>query len=300
MKIFFSAVLISIQMLCGAQDVDIQVNAESKPDNSVSFSYSSKEPGHHYIYLEFSNLSNTSGRDFGGSVNGLTGNLFSLRPLDKEKGISYSYKYYFCRGDIRAKPDSSFAYLLPVSRSKSISAQRLSYIGDYTGHSAPKGWAAYALMLAEGDTIYASRKGVVVSVEDDHTTSNVSSYSFNRSVNSVVVEHEDGTYAKYSGFKEGEIFIKVGQSIIPRQPLGIIGNYNEQGAQLRFSIFYLEDFDKLERIGVYGYINPNFKTKEGVVQLSSEQKYTPAYNEEDITKEFSRRELKSYLKSKGK
>jgi hypothetical protein len=154
------------------------------------------------------------------------------------------------------------------------------------------------------DTICSMRKGVVVEVSNVYNDNSSRDAYYTSKRNSVIVEHADGTFAEYKGFKKNGIFVKLGQTVFPQTELGVIEKYDLKHYRLDFSVYYLSDkYLKENRNQTlkgyknsYKYIAPFFITQEGEAVLQSKNEYTTVLNETIITQEFSRSEKKKYLK----
>jgi len=116
-----------------------------------------------------------------------------------------------------------------------------------------------------------------------------------------MIEHEDGTLARYNVLKKGSIKVVPGQTVYAHTPIAIAGTYNlGRNSQVSFTVCYLSE-DNLDNSGrqtmktkknYYSYIDPIFHTTDGDVRLKSNQTYTADLNNEIITKELSKKEKK--------
>jgi len=148
----------------------------------------------------------------------------------------------------------------------------------------------------------AVRRGLVVEVVDEFIADTTKDYTFKRTVNKVLIEHKDGTLARYTGFKGGSIKVKPGQYVYPQEELGYSGKYDAgKGYQLHFYIYYLntkkiDNLSEKEKMNRYAYLDPCFHWKGGESKIVPENDYVAESTEELIMQEFSRREKKKYLK----
>ena len=286
----------------------IVLRTERNQDNSVDVFYSKDVPGSYCIYLNFKSYENTLTPERKFVVDNFEGKLFTLRPINKEQNIQYSYNYTYKRGIPNPKLDSTFVYLLPFKNNCSVKVWYLTNLGSkYLHQEEPKNWKAFQFICNKTDTICSARKGIVVSVVDDYSTDTTQLVSYSSSRNMILIEHKDGTYARYEGFDREKIYVKPGDLVLPNQPLGGLSQYDKSGTyQLRFSVDYLiepkvdnssDNSDKKRKID-YNYINPYFQTTDGLLRLAQSKKYTTQITEDVIIKELSARELKKRHKSK--
>jgi hypothetical protein len=292
-----------------AQAQNISITSKVNDDRSIDMSYTKEEPGTYTISLEFSNVDNCDIRNYNTEVRGNLGSLYKLVPIDKNKGIGYSLKYYTVMGEINPKADSLFHYVLPFKSGKKIKIYEAGNIGEkYLGQEKALNWKSYVMNSDRPDTICSMRKGIVVLMENEYNDTSLEDFQYTSKRNSVVVEHADGTFALYKGFKKNGIFVKPGQTVYPQTELGIIEKYDLKGYRLDFSVYYL--FDKkikenrnktLEGFkSSYKYVTPYFVNQEGTIVVESGKEYTASSDVTIVTQEFSRSEKKKYIKDPTK
>ena len=305
----FYLILISFLIFASSkvssQAQNITINTQNNQDNSITINFEKKKPGSYSLAVLFSNVTNCNVTDFRMVINGYSGQLVKLKPINSSNGISYSMNYYYTLGKVNPRVDSLFQYLLPFKNGKKVRIMEASYIGEkYFGSEKPLNWKSYLVKSQSPDTIYSMRKGIVVDVNKDYDNNSSENAEYTSKRNLVTIEHEDGTFAQYKGFKKSSFFVTLGQEIYPQEALGIVEKYDKNDYRFDFSIFYLFDKD-FELNGKqtlkdykskYKYLKPYFATEEGVLQIDSDKEYTVLANEEEIMKEFSRSEKKKYLK----
>ena len=302
-RLFIPFVLLFLylfKMQCVSQNNNIVVKSEMDKDLSVKFSYEKKDYGTHYLQVNFKYLENSNSNGFRGNIQGPIGSLFTIKPNDPQRSIAYSYDYSWIRGKLMSKIDTGFIYLLPVSKGNAVKVFNHSYLyTQYFGANQPRNWKSFQFNVSEGDTVFSARKGLVVEVNDGFEPDTAFFYSSKS--NSILVEHEDGTLARYSVLKKGSITVKSGQTVFAHVPMAVAGTYNLSGnSQISFSVCYLTE-DKLDNSGhttiktikhYYSFVDPIFHTSEGDIHLKANQNYTADFNYELITKELSKREKK--------
>ncbi len=287
------------------QQKALEITFKHNDDKSIDFYYQKISPGSTLIVLNFSRLENcNSKRVIKKTVKGTSGSLLTLKPEDEKRGINFSYSYSYITGSSKPKINKEFKYLLPFKNGKEVLALDLHYLGKRFGNSAPKNWKSIQFLTNPNDTVYTSRKGVVVEIKNEFNEDNSSEFSYKKEANHILIEHKDGTLAKYGVLKRNSMMIKVGDKVYPNTPIAITGTYDKpENSQLRFEVYYLDksnldSFHLREKQTLanqkhyYAYLNPFFNTKSGVTQLNSEEKYTTSINDELIEFEMTKREKK--------
>ncbi|WP_297095826.1 M23 family metallopeptidase [uncultured Draconibacterium sp.] len=298
-------VLFLIQSAVWAQEKKIQVVSERNDDKSMSFNCIKNVSGTYYIELWFTNIENAHSSGFHGNVSVSNRNLLRLKPTNNSRPINCRYKYWYIRGELQPEFDPEFTYLLPLSVEKTYKVRSLTNLGNqYFGSKKPKNWHAYQFMANPGDTVFAARKGKVVKIDDGNNYLTDFSVSYQSSKNNIIIEHPDGTLADYTGFTKGDIWVEEGQTVYPHTPLGLLGKYDIETAQLRFSVYYLNDIPRTkdkprtlkEKFQYYAFIEPWFFTESGVQPLVPDEYYETVLDEKIITAEFSKKELRQLKK----
>lgn len=302
MKFFFVLVAsFSFVIALSAQEQNIKIETEFNKDNSASFRFTKMDFGTYYLQLTFKTLENANSLGYKGNINSFSGNLFSIRPIDPQRSMSFSYNTTWIRGMLNARIDSSFIYLLPVSKGKTCSVYSQSFLyTQYFGAEKPKKWKSFQFNVTEGDTVFAARKGLVVDVIDGFTPD--TAIIFSNKANSIVVEHEDGSLARYGVLKSGSIKVKPGDLVFPHTPLAIAGTYNEaRRTQICLMVYYLtEDNLNSGKNSIahmrhyYSCLNPVFRTSSGDTHLNNSKQYTSDFSEEHLIREMTKREKRKF------
>ena len=271
----------------------------------MDFTYSKKVPGSFHLTLDFARLQNADDPRFSRTVQGMNGNLFTLRPNNPEQGIGFSFKYQYIRGKLNPKIDLDHIYIIPFAKNRTIKTGRLEYMTGIYGDRPPKDWRAILFYAQPEDTVYAARKGLIVEIIDQYDPENINGYTFRSKANSVLIEHDDGSFAQYIVLKKNSVMVTPGQTVYPRTPLALAGTYDSpENSQLRFLVYYLYNTEKNKgketlsnRTHYNAYIDPVFKSKGAVLPLKDESEYTVDYTETLVEKEMSKREKKKRLKA---
>jgi hypothetical protein len=147
------------------------------------------------------------------------------------------------------------------------------------------------------------RKGIVVDIKNEFQNDTLLMKINTSNTNSILIEHEDGTYAIYKGFKRDSFKVRLGDIVYPQTMLGTLNWFNNESYILGFSIYY---FDKnlmfttssstLKKLKApYIYITPLFYTKEGLIKIVPQSSFTADSNETIVMKEMSKKEIKMRL-----
>ena len=306
-KTTFSLNLLCISLFCltlttNAQEKELQIITKTNGDKSVSFTAEKRSPGTYTIVMNFKDLNNvTSVGNTIYKVKYLNDNFLTLNPSDKTKAIGYGYSYSYIRGELKPKFSPLFLYALPYAKGKKVRVAEASFFNaTYFGSTTPEDWKSYHFYTEKADTVTAVRKGMVVSVSDVYDEDN-KEVSYTSKVNSVIIEHSDGTMATYRGFKKG-IIVKEGQTVFPGTALGVSGMMNERyGISLMLTYLKSVDFESRKNVkeskSLYGFITPYFSTEENLNGILSNQKYyTAVISPEIVQKEMSKKEMKNLEK----
>lgn len=279
-----------------AQEYDVEINYVRNDDQSVDFFYTKHVSGTYYLNLKLSNLDNAYSSGYDSEIYGKTGKLFTLKPSSPNKGIRFRYTYRFTRGELNPKFEKDFVYLFPFKEGSVVKIRELTNFNKkYLGKELPENWKAYQFIGNVSDTIYAARKGIVVELENIYEADTTLTYSMRGKTNYVLIEHKDGTLAKYAGFGKGNLLLKEGDKVFPRAPIGVLGKFDKTTSQLRFTLNYLSKFDPnadSEKRVQFGYIQPYFYSKDGSRKLVDKENFTSVVNPELVVLEMTKREKK--------
>ena len=289
-----------------AQNKKVEITYEIKSDKSIDFYYKKIVPGSYYITLEFDQLTNCSNsRTHKKVIKYSSGSLFTLKPSNRNQGISFSYKIKYIIGNPNPKINNDIIYALPFKTGKSIKILEASNVGEkYFGSEKPIDWKSFIVYSNESDTIYSMRKGIVIRIIDEYINDDKLNKTFTSKRNSILIEHIDGSYAAYKGFDKNQIFVKLGQKVYPHTPLGKLEKFNKTNYRLDFNTFhYLKNLldDKKSTLKNRNhktkYLNPNFFTDNVNKRIESRESYNVSFNEEIKLQEFSRKEKKKYKRN---
>lgn len=193
--------------------------------------------------------------------------LFTLSAIDPVTAVKFNYGSGFTKGCLEARPDTSFTYLLPVKPGKEVQAYEMqSQAGKNSPGSPDNHWYSIRLKMKPGDTIYASRAGVVteVSVAD---TANDNGQPL-KTENYVEVVHSDCSYGQYSILRHNGALVIPGLKVKMGDPIGIVGgDQYGRGSEIRFSVSYhkeeiISGDGSGKIVGYMNYLPLQFRVKD--------------------------------------
>ncbi len=228
-----------------------------------------------------------------------SGTLIRLKPIQaKQPGwCDFQFSYVLGANDARVDPD--FVYRLPFSENcGEVRADTATNLNEHFFQKArPQNWIAYYFQMQPGDTVFAARKGRVVEVMDEHQSNPDIAYTSR--MNSIRVEHPDGTIALYQVLEQGSVMVREGDMVYPDTPLALVGSFDGTNYKLSFCIYYIKNRESnpsepydFTRAFMSAFVNPVFSTSQGSIKLQSGHSYRACVMPELVQEEMSKREIK--------
>ncbi|MDW5288461.1 hypothetical protein R6X41_06525 [Formosa sp. PL04] len=184
-----------------SQNKAIELKLKRNDDKSLTCNYTKELPGSYTVTIEVNDINNTFAPKLNYVVNNSSGSLFTLDPTDSKRSITFSYRYKYSLGATNPKVDSLFTYALPYKEGLNLECRDLKHVNTkYLNKDDPENYRSFVFMSDSVVTITAIRKGIVVRVEKEHKIDTTKVYSYSSERNKIIVEHLDGTLAKYEGF----------------------------------------------------------------------------------------------------
>ena len=291
-SLYLSLSALILPILLPAEELKINLKHQHNDDNSISVYSTITNPGTYSYIIVFSHLENTSDRaEQIASLQG-DGEICRLNPISKDKPVGFStYQAYVFRGLLDAKINKKVIYRLPFSLRDSLQTQNMRFQKD-----SELLINAYNFVAHQGDTIFAVRKGTVVDIKNEYSTPSL------LNMNSILIEHEDGTICAYECIQKNSFMVKTGDIIFPGTPLALVGTKKYPKYEMSVRIYYpatnLNSKPNLPRTRIQDlHIVPTFATTQGNVTLENKQSYKSICPPEVVIQEMSRKEKKAYLKS---
>lgn len=285
-----------------SQTDDIQIKYVRNLDKSYDFFYLKKQPGTYNIIVKLKSLKNATTNSYEGNVKDNSGFLFQLKPINDAKEIKFKCEAYFHQGNPKPNYDKDFVYLLPFKAGKNVSITKIVQSDDdLTNDKLPYNYYSNFAISNKENTVLAMRKGVVIKILNSHIYDSTSIFPIQK-MNEVVIEHEDGTYAIYSGFKKNAIKAKLGQTVLPAEELGTLQKSIKNDYYLMFDTYYWANETDVfpdKAVNPYKRIHKSldslFYTDKGPVVLPEDLNnvfnYKVASTEDIICKELTKNEI---------
>ncbi|MBK0383566.1 M23 family metallopeptidase [Pedobacter sp. SD-b] len=294
--------LCTICKIATAQENLIKFTTTRNLDKSIDFNFDKADPGTFTILLTFKNLENATPVGSEIVISGYSGKFYTLKPDNANQDISFSFSCTYVRGKTDCEIQSDFLYLLPYKNGTKVKMnEAINLEAKYFGNTKPDDWKSYFFLTEKEDTVTAIRRGLVVEIKNDFENQE-SNVVFTSNTNSIIVEHADGTFARYGHLKKGSILVKVGQTVYPANSLGLNTKGNSS-YKSSLTIMYLVSNDlqtvKTQNLktykSVYGYVTPQFATQDhNNLVLKPNEVYTAFSTPDMIRKEMNKKELKVF------
>ncbi len=206
--------------------------------------------------------------------------LFTLTSIDPIAAVKFNYGSGYTKGCLDVRPDTTFTYPLPVRPGKEVQAYEMqSQPGKNPPGSPDNHWYSLRLKMKPGDTIYASRAGIVTEVSVGDSANDTGQPL--KTENYVEVVHADCSYGEYSILQHNGALVIPGLKVKIGDPIGIVGgDQYGRGSEIRFSVSWhkeeivsTDETDKV--IGYMNYAPLRFWVKaEGKIKIKNGAVYT--------------------------
>lgn len=287
-------------ILSNAQSNIISLENENNPDGSISIYATNLANCKYTVKVTFNSLSGFS--NMAGltplitNINGGRTQIVKLTP-DKNAGsrsLNYSYTYY--PGiSYRKAPNNYPHYILPITPGKTTLVTKVSSLSSIIGQSQESNFYSQGFRYELGDTICATRAGVVYNINDQLKQGEGGNTVFSDSRNKIYIQHKDGTLGFYTILAPVNCLVQNGDFVIPGQPIAIFNKAAEKYTLL-FSTYYLDESkirvenpkDNFYALPTYYYLNENALT----TLLVENQKYECIPSLTIIAEELSKKDKK--------
>lgn len=163
---------------------------------------------------------------------------FTLSPVDPNSDANWSYTYFATWGNLTAKHDDTYVYVLPFAAGEAYPVSQ-GFHGAYS-HTGGDSFAI-DFKMDIGTHVHAARGGVVVGSRDDSSLGGPDK-KYEWDANYVLIKHDDGTYGHYVHLQKGNNRVKVGDIVKPGDWIGCSGNTGHTtGPHLHFAVFKAVD-----------------------------------------------------------
>jgi len=300
------SLLFSVLMLLGTIMIaQVKVETEREPQGSIVFYGISNQIGKQTVRISFSKLENlgvsTGGSEFVGTVGFGRTKLFSLKRVISSSPVDYRYTVSYNDGCHYVRPNERIIHLLPYSKGEKRVARENTNVGDWLkGKRTADDHYSLTFLLKEGDTIFASRKGLIIDLKTNVTAGQGNNLSYKSDENYMRILHDDCTSSEYRIFRKNSAFLKIGDHLDTGQPLAIAdGSSYETGAKVQYSYFYLNYDNSANRVRRI-YLKPRFMVNEKEEgYITNGKRYEAIHSEEVITQEMTKKQKKKRMKDKS-
>jgi murein DD-endopeptidase MepM/ murein hydrolase activator NlpD len=179
----------------------------------------------------------------------------------RQGAYSFSFNFNVYRGNVtKVTYDMNFPYYLPFKKGQAFYIEQ-GYNGTFT-HQNIK---ALDFNMPVGTPVTAIRDGVVVLVEDTFNKHGETA-DFARYANYILIQHPDGTFARYVHLKQNSVLIKPGEFVKSGQEIALSGSTGwTSGPHLHLEV-YLPKAKKPQTIVTKFRID-----KGGIVEILKEK-----------------------------
>jgi hypothetical protein len=284
----------------------IVCNSEQNPDKSISIYAESQAFGEYTVKLVFTSLSGyTSTVNTDVALITVPRGRTQIAKLTPDRSAAmYSMNFtsqYFPGVALRKAPDSLFAHLLPGTEGKEMMVSKVRSLSEAIGKQSPEDYYATGFQYQLGDTICATRAGVIYETSDEVNEGEKKNQFFKSQRNRIGLQHKDGTIGQYSILSPIKLLVNPGDNVIPGQPLAVFNKPGEKYTML-FSVIYLNEkkayansnFGASQATTPFNTVAVNFydsENKKGIL-LASNNRYLIVHPKEIIGLELSKKDKK--------
>ena len=307
---FFSLLsLVCLVTQVVAQQRLITCNSVVNADRSISINSESIAYGDYTLKINFQNLQGYRGvgvyNDMGIFVV-QRGNRELVRLVMDKSANFYSagssYIYYAGSYLNKHPSDTGFLYLLPGTPNNVLRITRVTSLESRLGQTSENAYIGTGFGYASGDTICASRAGLVYECSDEVKEGETGMEVFKRTRNRIFVQQRDGTLAHYEIRAPIKLLVENGDNVIPGQPIAVFNKESER-YEMMLSVQYLDGAKLLSiknspvtiQPNPYRFLQTIFCIGEDMQKSALQvpnQTFKVAYPKELIGKELSKKEKK--------
>lgn len=299
--------LFTLNSLISQNIIDTEYSLDEN-NGYYTFSCINHDLCNYIVEINFSYLGNLKSDVFlpyKGEVRPGRNRLFQLKPINSFAPTSFNYSYSYCKGCIDPNVNLNFIYLLPIRTGKETEVFELKYAKVNPQEIEPKDWYMVGFKMNYQDTIYAARRGTVISLRDTAKLK-LSGYRCSTEDNFIEILHDDCSIGNYQVLSR--VLVKLGQAVNAGDPIGIAGGEKySNGYQVRFFVNYnyeqkkpLKNNDRSSIKTSQAFIPLVFYTKGNKAnKLIYGNTYTSDHPDSLIILEMSKREIKKWLKNKN-
>lgn len=292
----FTAILLAL-FSAGLLQAQVQIVADQDMEKNLTLIAFNTSEIPYTIQIEFVNLENLKSLEgdliFKVARPGKT-NLVTLQSIYINEKTSFKYRTQLFKGEYLPNTTSDFPYLVPFENGVTFSMRRII---PKANPAIPVENLPYTGVLFFTDSptqICAPRKGIVSEMRMDLATTSKEIADF-ESENFIEIYHQDGTFSRLSGLKEGSEKVSIGEMVIPGQ---IIAEHCDPTNDSEYQIKMIQSRWDFSEKGME-WINFPVNLETANAHLKSDETaddLTSTHSEKLIIKEMDKKELKKYRK----
>lgn len=249
-----------------AQEAGVSVTASNAADNSLVFKADANGYGTFTVRLAIDDIRNSlDGKTSTVVIAAAEGNaateLLTLSPLDGSIPVTASCKWDWLQGKLDPIPDLGFVYRLPVADGRATTVRSLTPAEAGMVRDNVSAFRMWEFSMEENDPVFAIRKGKVIYVQG---------YGGDRTHpggGSIIVEHADGTQARYDALAEGSALVAPGDEVYPATRIAQAGRVSGGGYGTQVGLYYYATNRNRgahpHMMAQTNFINPVFMTAAG-------------------------------------
>lgn len=286
------------------------INVDFRQDPSGKFNiFCNNDAWCNYIVVvsfpQFVNVEASHLLPYRGTVKHGYNKLFDLRTINATVPAGFNIQYLAVKGCEKVIVDSTFSYLMPIAPGNKTEILSISNLSQQMGATDVEFWYCLGFKMDDGDTIFASRRGVVNII---HESENLESegYLYAKDDNFIEIFHDDCTFGVYKILSKS--LVKAGQYVEAGDPIAIAGGKNyDSGYHVEFYVYHnvqkeIPLKDKREQsyengITAVPLVFYSEENKEG--RLEDGETYTSDHPVSIITKEMTKKQKSKWLSKHG-
>lgn len=248
-----------------AQDTGISVTASNAADNSLVFKADANGYGTFTVRLAIDDIRNsldgkTNTVVIAAAEGNATTELLTISPLDGSIPVTASCKWDWLQGKLDPIPDLGFVYRLPVADGRAATVRSLTPAEAGMVRDNVSAFLMWQFSMEENDPVFAIRKGMVIYVQGygDRT---------HPGGGSIIVEHADGTQARYDALGEESALVAPGDTVYPDTQIATAGKLPGGGYGAQVGLYYYATNRNRgahpHMMAQTNFINPIFMTAAG-------------------------------------
>ena len=295
MKYCLLILLYSYSLLAYSQ---IEVSSDRDANGVVTLTAYNNSPMTYTLLLEFPmilNLSTGGGNNVIAVSKPGTSTLTTLKPVQQNQPTNFSYKYRYFKGNVYGKSKDEPIYVVPVQEGTKVRSMPMTHIEN---RLQPKeqndDYVGIAFYFEEEVDIVAPRKGVVAGMSMEKVDEG-ESLDFSRAENYIEIYHEDGKITKLMVLKPESQQVELGQLVFPGDVIArSAGDNYQNGKHVRMSV---TEVIKNGSAGLKNRVIPvKFAVNGEAELLESHAAFEVVFPQEVVTREMTKKELKSFQK----